>query len=64
MEENDRRQGTRVRVLILRSALGLVFAYLLIRWFFPAAGIVTILAAAALLVFFAYLFESVRPGNQ
>ena len=48
------------KVLIIRAILGLVCAVLLVRLFIPGAGIGTIAAAAGLLVFFAYVFETVR----
>ncbi|MBP8645989.1 MAG: hypothetical protein KBH99_07710 [Syntrophobacteraceae bacterium] len=60
----DGETGIRIRVLILRSILGIVFALLLMRWFFPTAGVLTIVATAVLLVFFAYLFESIHAGKQ
>jgi hypothetical protein len=47
-------------VVIIRVILGLVFALLLVRLFIPGAGVGTIVAAAGMLVFFAYVFEAVR----
>jgi hypothetical protein len=48
------------KVLGIRMVLGMFLAVLLTRFFLPRAGLVAILAAAVLLVAFAYLFESVR----
>jgi len=48
------------KILLIRSALGFCFAFLLTRFFLPRAGIGAIVAAVVLLVAFAYLFESVR----
>ena len=50
----------RLKVLLIRLALGIFFALLLSRMFFPATDMVTILAAALLLTGFAYLFEHLR----
>lgn len=50
----------RVRILIVRAVLGVVFAFLLARFFFPTTGKPTVLVIAALLVFFAYLMESIH----
>jgi hypothetical protein len=49
-----------LKVFLFRAVLGLLFGSLITRLFFPRAGIGTALAAAALLVFSAYLFESMR----
>jgi hypothetical protein len=49
-----------LKVFLVRVVLGLFFASVIKSFFFPKAGIGTILAAAALLVFSAYLFESMR----
>lgn len=53
-------KGMRVKVLIIRVALGLMFALILVRLFFPAATKGTFLLIAGLLVFFAYVLESVH----
>jgi hypothetical protein len=50
----------RWKVLGIRVVLGMFLAVLLTRFFVPRAGLVAVLAAAVLLVSFAYLFESVR----
>lgn len=53
----------RWRILIVRAVLGVFFAFLLARFFFPSFGHLTILVIAALLVFFAYLLESIHQGR-
>jgi len=53
-----------MRVLIIRVVLGLVFAFFLLRFFYPASGIWTVVVTAALLVFFAYFFEAIRKGRS
>jgi len=60
----DRLSGSSLKILIARSLLGLLFSFILMRFFFPAAGLLTVLATAGLLVFFAYLFESIRKGGK
>ena len=52
------------KVLIMRAALGLLFAFVLVHFFFPAAGIATIVIAAAVLVFFAYVFEAIHRREK
>lgn len=57
--------GSRLTVLAIRALLGIAFGFLLKQFFFPAAGMLTVLVIAGLLVFFAYMFESVRKdGNS
>ena len=56
--------GLRVRVLLMRMFLGLLFAFLLCRFFFPDASIYTKLAMAGLLVFSAYVLEIIHKGKQ
>lgn len=52
------------KVLILRVALGVLFAFLLAHFFFPTAGRVTIGLIAAVLVFFAYVFEAIHRREK
>jgi uncharacterized membrane protein YccC len=52
-----------VKVFIIRILLGMMFGFLLLKFFYPRSGVWTYLATAALLVFFAYLFEAVRRGR-
>ncbi|MHC1743315.1 MAG: hypothetical protein AB9873_09830 [Syntrophobacteraceae bacterium] len=54
----------RLRILIIRAVLGVFFAFLLARFFFPTMGRPTVLIIAALLVFFAYLLESIRQKKD
>ncbi len=54
----------RWKVLMVRAVLGVGFAFLLARFFFPGAGQMKVLAIAGLLVFFAYLLESIHQRNQ
>jgi hypothetical protein len=51
-------------MLVIRALLGLFFAYLLARFFFPAAGIAKIILMAVALVFFAYVFEAIRRPEK
>lgn len=50
-------------VLILRIILGLLFGALLVRTFFPASGYWLIILIAALLVAFAYIFETLHKRD-
>ena len=61
--DND-PSGLRVQVLLIRIVLGLLFAFLLSRFFLPDAGIVTKLALAGLLVLSAYVLESFHKGRR
>lgn len=49
--------GIRFKVLVLRIALGILFAFLVSRFFFPRAGLLTTFALAGLLTFGAYVTE-------
>jgi hypothetical protein len=59
-----RLSGSSLKIFVIRSLLGVLFAFMLMRFFFPAAGLFTVLVTAGLLVFFAYLFESIRRGGK
>lgn len=59
-----RLASMRWKVLMVRAVLGICFAFLLARFFFPGAGQMKVLAIAGLLVFFAYLLESIHQRNQ
>lgn len=48
----------------MRILMGLAFAFLLSRFFFNRAGIFTILALAGLLVFSAYVLETIHRGKK
>jgi hypothetical protein len=54
----------RVRVLLVRILMGLLFAFFLSRFFFTKAGILTTLALAGLLVFAAYVLEIIHRGKK
>jgi hypothetical protein len=54
----------RVRVLLMRILLGLLFAFLLSRFFFPGASMVTKFILAGLLVFAAYALEYFNRGKR
>jgi hypothetical protein len=54
----------RVKVLLIRIVLGLLFAFLVSRFFLPHADIVTKLALAGLLVVAAYVLEAFRKGKR
>ena len=54
----------RVRALLIRILLGLLFAFLLSRFFLPDATIYTKLALAGVLVFAAYALEALRRGKK
>jgi len=54
----------RKRVFFIRIALGLLFAFFLLRFFYPASGFGVYIFTALLLVFFAYMFEYIRKGND
>ncbi len=61
---NNFLSGVRVRVLLIRVLLGLLFAFLLSRFFLPQASIYTKLALAGALVFAAYVLETLRRGKR
>ncbi len=52
--------GVRLKVLVIRSVLGIAFSCLLTRIFFPDAQVWHTVALAAALVFFSYAFEASR----
>ena len=54
----------RVKVLLLRIVLGVAFAFLLTRLFFPLASLLTTLALAGLLTFAAYVLEIFHRGRR
>jgi hypothetical protein len=54
----------RIKVLVMRIVLGVLFAFLLARFFFPGAGLVTTLALAGLLTFAAYVMEWFHRGRR
>jgi hypothetical protein len=50
----------RYKVLAIRAILGVLFAFVLGRLFFPNSGFFLIAGIAAMLVFSAYVLESVH----
>lgn len=54
----------RVKVLVIRIVLGVVFAFLLTRLFIPRASLLTIFALAGLLTFAAYVLELFHRGRR
>jgi FtsH-binding integral membrane protein len=52
------------KILMIRVLLGLLFAFLLAHFFFPSAGFGTIIGMAAVLVFFAYVFEAIHRREK
>ena len=61
---NNFLSGVRVKVLVIRLLLGLLFAFFLSRFFLPNASIYTKLALAGVLVFSAYVLEALRTGKR
>lgn len=58
MSEN--KGEARWKIFLIRVVIAVVCAVLLVRLFLPNAGAGAILSASILLVFFAYVFESLR----
>lgn len=56
--------GIRLKVLVLRIVLGVLFAFLLTRFFFPKTGLLTTLALAGLLTFGAYVMEYLHSSRR
>lgn len=54
----------RLRVLVLRILMGLVFGFMVTRFFFPRSTMGFMLLISALLVFFAYGMEWVHKGRD
>ena len=54
----------RTKVLVLRVILGIFFALLLGRLFFPHSGPAMIAGIGLMLVFFAYLLESIHSRRD
>jgi hypothetical protein len=54
----------RYNVLVIRAILGVFFALVLGRLFFPNSGPLMTVGIAAMLVFFAYVLESVHSRRD
>lgn len=50
----------KLTILVIRMILGVFFAVILTRFFFPGADMVTIAGVAVLLVGLAYVFDYLR----
>ncbi|ABK15885.1 hypothetical protein Sfum_0183 [Syntrophobacter fumaroxidans MPOB] len=60
----ERFSQVRLRVLVLRILMGLVFGFMVTRFFFPRSTMGFMLLISALLVFFAYGMEWVHKGRD
>lgn len=49
---------------LLRAILGILFAVIATRLFYPDSGVITVIAVAAVLVGMAYIFESYRKSKK
>lgn len=53
-----------IKVLVIRITLGVLFAFLLARFFLPGAGLVKTFALAGALTFAAYVLEYLRTRRR
>ena len=51
-------------IFIIRVIMGILFAILVTRLFYPEAGMVWVILVAAVLVGMAYIFESYRKRKR
>ena len=51
-------------IFIIRAVMGVVFAILATRLFYPKAGMVWVMGVAIVLVGMAYIFESFRKRTK
>ncbi len=51
-------------IFIIRAIMGIVFAILATRLFYPESGMVTVMFVAAILVGMAYIFGSYRKRKK
>lgn len=54
----------RIKVLIIRVVLGVIFAFLLSRLFIPRASLLTIFGLAGMLTLAAYVLEIFHRGPK
>ena len=54
----------RYQIFAIRAVLGIVFAVLLLRFFYPRAGVVYAIGLAVFLVGMAYITEAWRRKRQ
>ncbi len=55
---------TRYQILAIRAVLGIVFAVVLLRFFYPRAGIAYAIGLAVFLVGMAYITEAWRRKRE
>ncbi len=55
---------TPLYIFMIRVVMGIVFAILATRLFYPDSGMVTVMAVAAVLVGMAYILENFRKRNK
>lgn len=51
-------------IFLIRVAMGILFAILATRLFYPQAGVVKVIVVAAVLVGMAYIFEGYRKRKK
>lgn len=51
-------------IFIIRAVMGVLFAILATRLFYPKSGVITIMFVAVVLVGMAYIFESFRKWKK
>jgi hypothetical protein len=55
---------TPLYIFMIRVVMGIVFAILATRLFYPDSGMVTVMAVTAVLVGMAYILENFRKRNK
>ena len=55
---------TPLYIFMIRVVMGIVFAILATRLFYPDSGMVTVMAVAGVLVGMAYILENFRKRNK
>ncbi len=55
---------TPLYIFMIRIVMGIVFAILATRLFYPDSGMVTVMAVTAVLVGMAYILENFRKRNK
>jgi len=55
---------TPLYIFMIRVVMGIVFAILATRLFYPDSGMVTVMAVATVLVGMAYILENFRKRNK
>jgi hypothetical protein len=49
---------------MIRAVMGIIFAILVTRLFYPESGVITIMLVATVLVGMAYIFENFRKRKK